>query len=174
MNYNAFVDLKTRRINRTAIAAGSDGVVGGARWFWWIAILSLLHLILTRYQLLQGAPLCLSFTASVDRAFVAHQPTGHFFIAGVFLFFLLVGWAASRGVLWAFVLGIAVYIFDALLSLHDPSRLAFIFHLAALYFLVRGAYTLHNAITTAEMAAMEQSYEREPHGPADDGENAPG
>ena len=55
-----------------------------------------------------------------------------------------------------------------------PSRLAFIFHLAALYFLVRGAYTLHNAITTAEMAAMEQSYEREPHGPADDGENAPG
>jgi hypothetical protein len=166
MNYNAFVDLKTRRINRAAIAAGSDGVVAGARWFWWIAMLSLLHLVLTRYQLAQGAPLCLSFTASIDRTFAAYQPTGHIFVSGVFLFFMLVGWAASRGALWAFVLGIGAYIVDTLLSLHDPSRLAFFFHLAALYFLVRSAYTLHNAIATAEIAAMEQNYERQPNPPA--------
>jgi len=173
MNYNAFVDRNTRRINRAVIAAGSDGVVEGARWFWWIAMLSLLHLVLVRYQLAQGAPLCLSLTASIDRTFAMYQPAGHIFIGGVFMFFLLVGWAASRGALWAFVLGIAAYIADALLSLHDPSRLAFFFHLAALYFLVRGARTLHNAIATAEIAAMEQIYEQPTDHPRG-GETTPG
>lgn len=165
MNYNAFVDRKTRQVNRSAIAAGTGNIVSGAHCFWWIVVLSLLHIVLTRYGIVHGAPLSLSLTMQAIGAFGASQSAAFYVVpAGVFLFFLLVGWSASRGSILAFLVGASAYAIDALLSLQSPTRLAFIVHLLVLYFIVRGAYTLHNALATAEIAALEQEreYRREP------------
>ena len=46
MSYNAFVNSQTHEINKAAIASGTPNVAGGARWFWWIAALSLVNTVL--------------------------------------------------------------------------------------------------------------------------------
>ena len=160
MNYNAFVDLKTRQVNKAAIAAGTAGIVGGARWFWWIALLSLLHCALVSYNIRDGAPLALSITHHAQAVFSSAHAVAYVFLGGMILFFLLVGWAASRGSLWAFIAGAVVYGCDALLSLQAPSKSPFFFHLLALFFVLRGAIALHQAIATAEIAALEHEADR--------------
>jgi hypothetical protein len=167
MNYNAFVDPKTRRIKRAAIASGSAGVVGSAHWFWWIAALSLLNGVLVRHGMAQGAALRLTVATIADNVLRASRPQAYAIEVGVGVFFLLVGWAASRGALWAFVLGAAAYALDALLSLHSASRLPILFHLLGLFIVVRGAWKLNHALTTAQIAAMEQEYEPPPQPPRD-------
>ena len=173
MNYNAFVDRKTRQVNRAAIAAGTDSVVSGAHCFWWIAVLSLLHIVLTCYNIRHGAPLSLTLTMNAIGSIGAAQSPAYFFLVGVLLFFLLVGWSASRGSIMAFVVGAAIYAIDTLLSLQSPTKLAFLFHLIVLFLILRGAFALHNALATAEIAALEQEreYRREP--PQDDGSSRP-
>jgi hypothetical protein len=167
MNYNAFVDRKTRQVNRAAIASGTGTIVSGAHWFWWIAVLSLLHLVLKCYDIEHGAPLSLSLTMNAIGTFGSAQLPAYVFLAGVLLFFLLVGWSASRGSIMAFIIGAAIYSIDALLSLQAPTKLAFGFHLLALYFILRGMFALHNALATAEIAAQEQEREYHPAPPPD-------
>jgi hypothetical protein len=165
MNYNAYVDPVTRKINQAAIAAGTAGVTSGARWFSLIALLALADVALRlgahRHDL--GIGLGLATTAA--HAFGARSPTA---LAVAFLvpaFLVLVGRQARGGRFWFFIIGALVYTVDALVCLHFRDKLAVGLHVVALAFILRGAFALRAAVVDAEIAAMEHP-ERAPRHPA--------
>lgn len=164
MNYNAYVDPATRKVNQGAISAGTAGVTSGARWFSWIALLALADVALRLgFQHNLGIGLGLATTAA--HAFGARSPTA---LAVAFLvpaFLVLVGRQARGGRFWFFIIGALVYTVDGLVCLHFRDNLAVGLHVVALAFILRGAFALRAAVVDAEIAAMEHP-ERTPRPPA--------
>lgn len=158
MNYNAFVNPATRQINKAAIVSGTPGVASAARWFWWIAGLSLVNTVLLHSGSETSFVIGLGFTLIADVAFQALKPVAFALDALAIGFFALIGWLALRGHFWAFVVGALVYVADALIYLNFGDMMPFGFHLFALFFIVRGAFALRRAVSDAEMAAQEPGF----------------
>lgn len=153
MTYNAFVDPLTRQINKAAIAAGTPGVASAARWFWWIAGLSLVNTVLLHNGSQTQFVVGLGATMIADLVFAAIKPLAFVLDAMAVGFFVLMGWLALRGHFWAFIVGAAVYVAAALIYLKFGDLMPFGFHLFALFFIVRGAFALRAAVNQAELAA---------------------
>ncbi len=158
MNYNAFVNPATREVNKAAIASGTPNVASAARWFWWIAGLSLVNTVLIHSGSQTSFVIGLGFTLVADFAFQSLKPIAFALDALAIGFFVLIGWLSLRGYFWAFVVGSLVYVADALIYLKFGDMMPFGFHLFALFFIIRGALALRSAITDAEMAAREQGF----------------
>jgi hypothetical protein len=156
MSYNAFVNSQTHEINKAAIASGTPNVAGGARWFWWIAALSLVNTVLIHSGSQTSFVIGLGFTMIADVAFSAMKPVAFAIDAFGIGFFALMGWLALRGHFWAFIVGALVYALDALIYLHFQAMMPFGFHLLALFFIGRGTFALRSALMDALAAAMEQ------------------
>ncbi|MEZ5429025.1 MAG: hypothetical protein R2747_22455 [Pyrinomonadaceae bacterium] len=119
----------------------------GGSWFYWIAGLSIVNSLIVTFGGNWGFFLGLGITQLIDSLFAGvAQGTGvgafqwgalaiNLVISGVFAGF---GYFARRGASWAFILGIFLYILDALLYLTFGGYLAFAFHLFALFFMVKG------------------------------------
>ncbi len=172
MSFNAFVNSQTREVNRAAVAAGTPNVAGAARWFWWIAGLSLVNTVLLHSGSETSFVIGLGFTMIADVTFSALKPVA-FALDGLAIgFFVLMGWLALRGHFWAFILGALVYALDGLIYLKFGDMMPFGFHLFALFFIVRGAFALREALLAAYAAALEQE-PMSPAGPSRDGSRPP-
>jgi hypothetical protein len=125
------------------VAAGR--VRAGAKWFYWIAGLSLINSLAVifggRFHFVVG----LGITSVVD-AFAKRVGTSgsvlaiiiNGFVAGVFVLF---GTFAGKAQKWAFLVGMALYLSDGLLLVSVKDYLGVAFHAYVLFAIYRG-YTV--------------------------------
>jgi hypothetical protein len=130
-----FDDDSARHVTRTSVLHGAD-------WFFWIAILSLINSLIVFYYQTPNTPLALGITRWLDgttSGFNASMTTGglitNLFVAAVLAVF---GLLSRRGSDIAFVVGIFLYIIDAMLVIGLRDFFGFGVHLIALFFLVKG------------------------------------
>ena len=128
-------------------------VASGANWFFWIAGLSLVNSVVFLVGGSWSFIVGLGITQLVDAVVVAATANGgpaavilrfvafglDVVVAGVFV---LVGWLARKHKVWAFVVGIVLYLADGLLFLVFSDWKSVAFHAFALLFIVVGLLAL--------------------------------
>lgn len=119
----------------------------GANWFYWVAILASLNAIVSVYTGMFGFALGFGVSQFVDKqAILAKGPGGdesvlwtgaaiNILIAGAFALF---GYFARKGSDIAFIVGMFLYVADAMLILAYRDNFGFAFHLLALFFMFKG------------------------------------
>ncbi|MFG6488524.1 hypothetical protein ACG04R_17690 [Roseateles sp. BYS78W] len=109
-----------------------------ARWFWWIAGLSLVNAAMFISGSETNFVLGLAMT-TLASAFYAAKPA--LAIAGIAItvgFYFFMGLHAQRGKLWAFFVGLAVYAVDTAIYVMFEDWMSVGFHALALFFIFRG------------------------------------
>ncbi|HZF15018.1 MAG TPA: hypothetical protein VE046_03650 [Steroidobacteraceae bacterium] len=127
-------------------AAALPAVQSGARWFWWIAGLSLVNIVMFQSGSNTSFVMGLGITAVSDAVFVGNKPVGFAIDAIAIGLFVLVGYLGRRASLAAFYLGVTVYTFDALIFVYIKDWMPVAFHGLAIYFIVRGILALQAAL----------------------------
>jgi hypothetical protein len=125
------------------VAAGR--VRAGAKWFYWIAGLSMVNSLVVIFGGNFHFVVGLGITSVVD-AFARRVGSAgsvlaiviNGFVAGVFVLF---GSLAVKAQKWAFLLGMALYLLDGLLLVSAKDYLGVAFHAYALFAIYRG-YTV--------------------------------
>ncbi|HXW90359.1 MAG TPA: hypothetical protein VEK33_07410 [Terriglobales bacterium] len=114
----------------------------GAKWFYWIAVLSIINSLIVFYGEKFDLGAWLGFTSAVDalvkRAGSAGSISGiaiNALVAGVFITF---GYFATKAKRWAFLVGMALYLVDGFLLIERRHLLSVGFHTYALYAISRG------------------------------------
>jgi hypothetical protein len=130
-----FDNDSARHVTRTSVMHAAD-------WFFWLAILSVINSLIVYYYQVPNTPIALGITQWVDgttSGFNATMSTSalviNILIAAAFAAF---GLLARRGSDIAFVLGIFLYVIDAVLMIGLKDFFGFGVHLIALFFLVKG------------------------------------
>ena len=125
-----------------AVAPPSPEIARGARWFWWIAGLSLVNVACDLGHANINFVAGLAFTQLAQGLIASNMAIGYvidaLFIGG----FYLLGRQAQRGQLWAFVLGIVVYACDALVYVKFADWMPVAFHAFALFYIGKGVMAL--------------------------------
>jgi hypothetical protein len=123
---------------QTAYAAGVATLSRSANWFFWIAGLSLINTSMfvngSKWGFLAG----LGITADLAKAAQnAGDGTGQTLMVGINVFvaaaFVGIGLVARKGVQWAFILGISIYLLDTVFILFAGAWLMLAFHAWVLY-----------------------------------------
>jgi hypothetical protein len=114
-------------------------VQSAARWFWWIAGLSLVNTILFHAGSDTNFVIGLGMTTLASIAFESILPLSIGLASLTIGFYFLVGLFAQRRKLWAFYLGLAVYILDALIYVKFEDWMSVGFHALAIFFITKGA-----------------------------------
>ena len=117
-------------------------VTRAARWFWWIAGLSLVNAALALSDLHYGFVLGLAMTTWVQVMFAQQLAVAVPVIALLIGFYFLVGSLAARGRAWAFWVGMAVYLVDGLLYVVVADWVSVAFHAWVLFSLWKGVARL--------------------------------
>jgi hypothetical protein len=119
----------------------------GAHWFYWLAAASIANSLIVFYYNTPNSMAAFGITRWIDGTAGALTAEGvvppltasalviNILIA---LGFAAFGYLARRGSDFAFVLGIFLYIIDAMLMIGLRDTFGFGFHLVGLYFLIRG------------------------------------
>ena len=130
-----FDDDSARHVTRTS-------VMHGANWFFWLAILSVINSFVVYFYNIPNTPVALGITQWLDgttAGFNSSMTPGwliiNVLIAGAFAVF---GLLARKGSDVAFVLGIFLYVVDAMLMIGLRELFGFGVHLIGLFFLVKG------------------------------------
>ncbi|PYS75591.1 MAG: hypothetical protein DMF73_00145 [Acidobacteria bacterium] len=111
----------------------------GARWFLWIAALSLGTSLLAFFlslgitQFIDG--LAKGLSANLGDSVRIIGLVLNILVAGVFV---LIGWLALKRHLWSFVVGMVLFALDALLLLAFQVWISFVFHALVIYWIFRG------------------------------------
>ena len=117
-------------------------VQSAARWFWWIAGLSVVNSVLAHSGSDTNFVLGLGMTLVADAVFV-HAPVLAIAIdaiaVGLFFAFGLFG---QRGKAWAFYVGLVLYVLDALIYVRFEDWMPVAFHALAIYFIGKGVLAL--------------------------------
>jgi hypothetical protein len=127
------------------IHSTTPAIVAAARWFWWIAGLSVVNTVIHASGGGINFVLGLAITEVSDAAFHATPMLGYAVDLLAVGFFFAMGWSGQRGALWAFVLGAVVYLLDGLIYLRYEVWMSAGFHALALYYILRGANELRKA-----------------------------
>jgi hypothetical protein len=130
---------------KPATPSTSPIVQSAARWFWWIAGLSVVNIVLFQSGSQANFVVGLGITAVSDVVFAANKPIGFVIDALAVGFFLWMGAQGSRGKLWAFYVGLAVYTLDALIYLSLKDWMPVAFHALAIFFIMKGVMALRLA-----------------------------
>ena len=130
-----FDDDSARHVTRTSI-------LHGANWFFWLAILSVINTLIVYQYHTPNTPIALAITQWLDGTSAGLNPTMsnrslivNLLIAGALAGF---GLLARRGSDLAFVLGIFLYVVDAMLAIGLRDVFGFGVHLIGLFFLFKG------------------------------------
>ena len=152
---NVFVQPQslTAADRKTAVET-TPGVARAARWFWWIAGLSLINTVLVHSDSDTTFLLGLGFTLIADVTLKSVVAIAFVIDALAIGFFLLMGRYALRGYLWAFVVGGVIYSLDALIFLYLQEFLSLAFHAFALFYIVRGALALRTSLKEAAVVGV--------------------
>lgn len=121
------------------MAVNEDPIVkSAARWFWWIAGLSLVNAVMFHAGSDTNFVLGLAMTTLASVMFAQLMPVAIALTAVTVGFYFAMGLYAQRGKLWAFYAGLAVYIVDALIYLKFEDWMSVGFHALAIFFIFRG------------------------------------
>src|SRR5262249_28704638 len=97
-------------------ASASDPVVqSAARWFWWIAGLSVVNTVLAHSGSDSNFVIGLGITSVADAMFANAKIVAFVVDAIAVGFFFFMGLKAQAGKAWAFYVGLAAYALDALI-----------------------------------------------------------
>ena len=109
-----------------------------ARWFWWIAGLSLLNTLLFQSGQDTSFALGLGITTLANVLF-ADEPAMAIALSAMAIgFYGLAGWQATQARFWAFCIGLAVYVADAFIVWQLEDWVALAFHGVVIYFIAQG------------------------------------
>jgi hypothetical protein len=122
-------------LDKAQIVKLAPRVLGGARWFWWIAGLSIINSVIAHTSGNAGFLIGLGITQISDAVFINLKPIAIFLDALAVSFFVAMGWFAARGHVWAFLAGGIVYALDAVVFLLFEDWLPAAFHGLALFFI---------------------------------------
>lgn len=136
-------------IDRAAIAQSDPLVMGGASWFWWIGGLSLINTVLIHSGSESSLAIGLGFTLMADAIFKEMMVVAFLIDAIALAVVFGLGFFARKGHFWAFVLGITLYAFDALIYVLLGGWIGVAIHGLALFYMVRGAMALRAALKAA-------------------------
>ena len=135
-----FDDDSARHVSRTSVKHG-------ANWFIWLAVLSVINSLLVYYLEIKNTPFALGITQWLDgtaggwnNALSGVALTESALATNILVALALAafGFLARRGSDFAFVLGMFLYVVDALLVLGLKDFFGFAFHIFALFFLFKG------------------------------------
>ena len=121
------------------MSVSADPVIqSAARWFWWIAGLSLVNAVMFHSGSDVNFVVGLAMTTLASVAFAQNLPIAVALAAIMIGFYFLMGFYAQRRALWAFYLGLAVYALDALIYVLFQDWMSVAFHALAAFFIVKG------------------------------------
>ena len=120
--------------------------VSGARWFFWIAALSMINSIISladgKWNFLAGlgltqviSALAVGLSTELGSAVTMLALVLDALVAG---FFVAMGWFAQKGHTWAFIVGLVFYILDGLIFLMVQDWFSLAFHGFVVFNIVRG------------------------------------
>lgn len=139
-------------VDRAAVAQANPKVQGGARWFWWIAGLSLVNTVV----LLSGGNfnfvVGLAVTQIFDALFQSIKPLAVIFDVLALGFFFGAGYFARQGHVWAFAVGGIAYLVDGVIFGFFGDWLPVAFHIYVLFFIYAGWNELRSALRQAAEA----------------------
>jgi len=131
--------------NVAELARRLPGFLQGARWFWWIAGLSAVNVACDLAHADFSFVMGLAYTQLAHAMFASNMAVAlvidAFFIGG----FWLLGLKAQQGQAWALVVGILVYLGDALLYTRFAIWMPVAFHALALFYLGKAFMSLQAA-----------------------------
>ncbi len=127
-------------------------VRSGARWFWWIAGMSLLNAVLLLSGSNTNFVIGLAMTTFAGAAFADQLPVAVTLIAITVGFYFFMGLQAQRGKSWAFYAGLAVYAVDALIYARFEDWMPVGFHVLAGFFIAKGLMRLRELASTPTAA----------------------
>jgi hypothetical protein len=141
---------------------------GGAKWFYWIAALSLVNTALTLFGGDMRFPVGLGITQVIDVFSMAAsedlpQISLIFKIISVFLnviftgIIALFGWLALKKKSWAFIVGMILFSLDSVLSLLFQDWLGLGFHVFALVCIFNGYSALRKLMQVEKAALLQQT-----------------
>mgnify|MGYP003579484607 FL=1 len=125
----------------TSVAAKTAEMRMGANWFFWIAILAVANSLLIYFFNFVTHLFGLGMSQYVDGRFAGDDTQRsaalviNIALAGMFALF---GYFARKGSDIAFILGMFIYFFDAIILLTYGEFFAVAFHLFCLFFLFKG------------------------------------
>ena len=128
-------------------------VVSAARWFWWIAALSLVNTVMFHAGSTYNFVLGLGLTTLADHQFASQQAVGLAVSGAAIVFYFLIGLQAQREKLWAFVVGGAIYALDALIFVVYEDWTPVILHAVALFFITKGVIQLRERASVEPASA---------------------
>ena len=127
-------------------------IQSAARWFWWIAGLSLVNIVMSRSGSHTSFVMGLGSTTLADSLLQGRASLGYAVDALALALFVLLGIKAREGQLWAFYAGIILYALDGLIFVLVRDWMPVAFHGLALFYLARGAIAL---IAARQQAASQ-------------------
>jgi hypothetical protein len=142
---------------------------GGANWFYWIAGLTIITSIIAMADGGWGFLISLGTTQVID-AIAAGLSTElgsapkvialvlDLIVTGVFVLF---GYLSNQRLLWAYMLGMVVFLFDGLVSLLFQDWIGVIAHAVVLFFMFRG-YQAGRELVDLEKAIAAKAPESAP------------
>ena len=140
-------------LDRAAVAQAHPEITRGARWFWWIAGLSVVNTVMIHSGGDINFVIGLGFTMMADAVFQSYKVIA-FGIDAVALGVIFgLGWFAGKGHLWAFVVGAVLYGLDALIYVYFQDWMSVAFHGLALFYIIKGAGALRTALRAAAQPA---------------------
>lgn len=115
----------------------------GANWFFWVAILGGMNSLIVWYFGLWSQFFGLGTTQYVDAHMVAvgtesQRLTGLAINIGIAAIIAAFGYLSRKGSDVAFIIGMFLYVFDAVVSLGFRDFFGFGFHMFALFFIFKG------------------------------------
>jgi len=129
-------------------------VVSAARWFWWIAGFSLVNTVLFFSGTQTNFMLGLGMTTLANAVF-AKQLAVALIVAGMAAaFFLVIGLQAQRERVWAFYLGLAVYVLDAFIFVTYEDWFPVVIHAVAIFYISKGLVQLRERSAEEPAAAQ--------------------
>src|SRR5262245_28555366 len=98
-----------------ASAPADPIVLSAARWFWWIAGLSLVNTILFHSGSDLNFVVGLGITTFTNVVFADKLAVAIVLAASAAIFYFVIGLIAQQGRAWAFYVGLVIYVLDALI-----------------------------------------------------------
>jgi hypothetical protein len=135
--------------------SNDPSVLSSARWFWWIAGLSLVNLFLFYSGSNTSFVVGLAMTAVASMVFAEPMAVG-LVLAGLIIgFYVVIGYFGQREKAWAFYVGLGIYVIDALLYIFVQDWMPVVFHAYVIFHLFKGISALRNRGDAAS-APVEQ------------------
>jgi hypothetical protein len=145
---NPFTETATP-VDRAFVAQADPEVMRGANWFWWIIALSVVNSVMIHTGSDRNFVIGLGFTLMADAIFKDHLLVALIIDAIALGIFAGLGLLSRKGYLWAFVTGIVLYTLDAAIYLFLQDWMSVGFHGLALFYMIRGAKALRDALKAA-------------------------